>query len=35
MRGPNSATVPERVPEALLEALAPYSAASVLDGKGA
>jgi enediyne biosynthesis thioesterase len=35
MRGPNSATVPVRVPEALLEALAPYTTASALNGKGA
>ncbi|MEV4058320.1 acyl-CoA thioesterase [Amycolatopsis sp. NPDC049688] len=35
MRGPNNATSPARVPEALLEALRPYTVASVLNGKGA
>ena len=35
MRGPNNATVPSRVPEALLEALRPYTVASALNGKGA
>ncbi|UOZ06658.1 MULTISPECIES: thioesterase family protein [unclassified Amycolatopsis] len=34
MRGPNSATVPVRVPEALLEALAPYTTATARNGKG-
>jgi enediyne biosynthesis thioesterase len=39
MRGPNTATVPTRVPESLREALAPYSGGAVLRpavvGKGA
>jgi enediyne biosynthesis thioesterase len=34
MRGPNTATVPSRVPEQLREALVPYSTAAV-NGKGA
>ena len=33
MRGPNTATVPSRVPEQLREALVPYSTAAV-NGKG-
>jgi enediyne biosynthesis thioesterase len=34
MRGPNTATVPSRVPEQLREALAPYAAAGAVNGRG-